>query len=188
MRMMAARSINEIEHLGPFLRRWLLPAASAAPIIRSLRSTTGNINLSGSVGSSRSALLARDEPDFFASVEPGVRALVSAFVAIGAITYTSCEGHDYGDNAPDEQHVGVLVRNDAEARQLEDMWRAAESVITPPLELGLMCHSVASEGRTIRAMDFYLTCGEGITTVDYFAGLPAASAAVTAAVLALRAK
>ena len=175
MRLMAARKVNEIDHIGAFLRRWLVPDEPVAPPSRSRRSSKGNINLAGTVGASRSALLAPTDPGFLMSVEPGVRDLVAAFVQIGAITYTSCEGHDYGGDVQDERHVGVLIRNDAEACRLERMWRTAESLVSPPLELGMMRHSVKSQGHAVRAIDFYLTCGDDVAASEYFAALAATS-------------
>jgi hypothetical protein len=180
MKIMAARGVNEIENIGEFLRRWLSPEEPERIETRSLRSMFGNINLAGSVGASRSALLSHSDNHFFDSIEPGVRDLTRAFLDLRAITYTSCEGHLYDSDTADELHVGVLVRNNDEALRFERHWDAADKLVTAPIELGIMNHSVMSRGRMVRAIDFYLLKSRDSLWSDYFAALPEATRSIAA--------
>jgi uncharacterized protein len=72
----------------------------------------GNINSTGNLGDYRGYMLARHHALFLQSIEPGVRPLISAIIAKGWITYSSCEGHQYVgfDLTPVERYVGILPR------------------------------------------------------------------------------
>ena len=169
MRDLAPRGVNRIENLGAFLRAWFGPDGDVDnPSPGSHRSRFGNINLAGDDWASESELLCFRHAAFAASIEPGVRALALAFVDLGAITYTSCEGHFYADREPDELHVGALIRNDGEADRLERQWRAMEPQVDGEFDLGIMRHAVHSHDRQIRALDFYILKSAHCSWQRYF--------------------
>ncbi|CAN5626725.1 hypothetical protein BH10PSE14_BH10PSE14_22170 [soil metagenome] len=181
MRDLAPRGVNRIENLGAFLRSWLgADNVGDSPSPASRRSRFGNINLAGDDWASESQLLPFRHAAFTESIEPGVRALAMAFVDLGTITYTSCEGHFYTDREPDELHVGALIRNDAEAGRLERLWQRMEPVVGLRFDLGIMRHAVESRDRRIRALDFYLLKPTHAVWQEYFSTRVAAAELIAA--------
>jgi hypothetical protein len=185
MRELTGREINEASGVGAFLRRWYgtdpaLTVAASEP----RRSRTGNINLAATEGSSQSAMLAAGDVRFDDFLEPGVAPLVRAAIALGWITYTSCEGHRYDDGSVDEMHIGIIARNDRERAGVERAWRAAGAfwVKTHPasaVELALSTGTLHCDGRIdLPTLDLYLCRDPDRSWDDYFAARTEAAAAV----------
>jgi hypothetical protein len=114
---------NYFAGLPQFLRRWdkkiLDPSTESA---RNRISNSGRINLEGSDGCSTARIYTRWDPEFLASLEPGVRQLTLLLIEkFNCITYSSCEGHPTSlSNKPSVRHVGVLPRDKAEFHYLVD--------------------------------------------------------------------
>src|SRR5262249_18460259 len=91
--------INRISNMENFMRSWDDPAHPKNSRRAHLRQTSyGNINKTGIPGDYGTEILSRWHPQFDAALEPGVKEIVLILVRrFGWITYSSCEGHDYGE-------------------------------------------------------------------------------------------
>lgn len=174
MRELHGNEINEATGVGAFLRRWhgIDPALSESPAAP-VRSSTGNINVGATEGSSPSVLLAPQDRDFANFIEPGVAPLVHAAIARGWITYTSCEGHSYRDGSLDELHVGLLYRDANQCASIAAAWQdvgvaMAQDRRFPAVEPALAKGSVTCDGlMDVPTLDLYLCRADGADLADY---------------------
>lgn len=123
----AQRDVNSIDDLTAFICRWDSPKkAENQPHKSFKRSPVGNINFRGEIAGSFAYPYFPDEVDFWSSIEPGVRCLVSVIISDGGfITYTSCEGHQYDSESGAECHVGIVPRK---FQELVILYRALKKV------------------------------------------------------------
>jgi len=119
------REPNSIASTRELLCSWEYPRTTVAKCFAI--SEAGNINFGGVIAGTYAHIFVPDETDFEASIEDGVRPIVLTIVRDGGlITYTSCEGHDYGStDGGSECHVGVLPRTRAELRRALKTFRYA---------------------------------------------------------------
>lgn len=109
--------INRMESLATFLECWRVRRhpdnRAKVPLAKT---EYGNINSTGILGNYDGPALSRWHPQFVDAIEPGVRELVLTLTdALGWVTYTSCEGHNYAAHIPaTERHVGILPRSEDE--------------------------------------------------------------------------
>ncbi len=189
VRFLESRGHNHSTRVDLFIRLWDTPLpdadaerlATVAPI-QQISSSFGNMNNTGTPFPSTSCLASRFHPDFESVIEPGVKAFLFA-IAIdhNLVTYTSCEGHDYrlDDRTPDERHVGVVGRDQAEHQRIVDAFTGVAVAFnacppSPAIEAALMIHSVHSGEREYPAVDLYLSKREAASWDDYFAEVDAA--------------
>lgn len=188
MIVLTPRQVNEVSNLGWVVRNWASGRVAAATDDRAPRSKFGNINIDCTPHSSRSLLLPASDGAFFTHIEPGVRRLVAAFVALGLITYTSCEGHDYDEGTPDERHVGLVIRTLDEKERVLELWNSIGTSVgglaaAQSCELGYMDHSLACGDRRVRALDLYIVKRPNAGWEGYFRDVDDMSAAVADALL-----
>lgn len=193
LRYIEPRNFNSSSKVEQFIRLWDKPLddrtrailAEKAKVTQR-RSEYGNINNAGTPYPSPSCLVNRFHPDFESVLEPGVRDLVYAVgIDHGLVTYTSCEGHDYRQTNEwnDVRHVGLIARNEAELEAVKALFervaeRAGLELSDSPIELGLMIHTVAGDGREYPAVDFFLLKRDKADWDAYFAALDEASVMV----------
>lgn len=174
--LMPRRKINRMRNVPGFIRLW----DEGKPDdrhwrYRLRRSSSGNINSTGSIGGLSAPALAHWHPQFEAGLEDGVRALVLALVCGGRwISYTSCAGHHYGDlplqNA--ERHVGLLPRSEAErdvlAAALVKIVKADQSNASDVARAGLVSTWLDDRGRNWPTIELYIAKNPERTWDEYF--------------------
>lgn len=194
IRYLQPRSHNRSDRVELFMRLWDRPLSDeemqrlgeAAPISQ-IRSDFGNLNNTGAPFPADSCLASRFHPDFVSVIEPGVKELLLT-IAIdhNLVTYTSCEGHDYRANErePDERHVGVIPRDEAEMERAVKTFEAVGEQINRALEASsveatLMAHTVSDGNRVYPALDLYLSKKAQAQWDDYFAQIDDAAERLT---------
>jgi uncharacterized protein len=117
--------INRMEDVDDFVAAWDLPSHPRnRGDIEMHRTRFGNINSTGQPGNYFGPALSRWHPRFVEAIEHGVRELVLELTGRrGWISYTSCEGHQYGglDIRPVERYVGLLPRSEVEAQSIQSL-------------------------------------------------------------------
>jgi hypothetical protein len=116
----AFASVNRVDGLIDFLRRWDHKGELNCQELRFAVADGGNINLQATPECSESLLLTRWHPSFAASIEAGVRELVMRLVTEwDCVTYSSCEGHRSSAHIPARvRHVRMVSRSKAEHLRL----------------------------------------------------------------------
>lgn len=181
VRILAAREENNFPGARQFMHRWDFfrdrPTPSALGTIRSSvkRSETGNLNIRGTNYASTSTMFISRQDGFLDVVEKGVRAWVELFaIAYDMITYTSCEGHDYGNAIPpDQRHVGIIPRSDAEYRICRDFFMAVAEHWNRTgqnhcSEAAIMEGRLRDRDADLPTLDFYLIKIQATSWADYF--------------------
>lgn len=114
--------VNKVDDLRSFMQGWDDPSHSKNSAAVDLRVTQyGNINETGIPGNYRSGILSRWHPQFYSSLEAGIKELVLVIIeCFDWITYSSCEGHCYGGLSvdPTERQIGLLPRNEKESNAI----------------------------------------------------------------------
>ncbi|HZH77345.1 MAG TPA: hypothetical protein VEY88_15050 [Archangium sp.] len=174
------RFINRLDGARELMEQWDNPRSMANRVPYSFRkSDYGNINNTGGTGELPASILPPLHPQFEQFVEAGVRDLVVVVARHHRlITYTSCEGHRYGEGGPpsSERHVGVLSRSKAEYDAVE---RAFVSVghqvnalaLTPHIHLGVLRQLLRDREAELPTLDLYLAKNTTSSWDDYFASL-----------------
>ncbi|GGR09631.1 hypothetical protein [Kitasatospora griseola] len=190
-----SRGKNEMGDVAGFVARWA-GGTGRSPQVALRTSEFGNRNSDGSpVRPSARAVVPGDgivldgEPaGWTGALEDGVRELVPALVrALGCVTYSSCQGHDYRElGLPSRtREVCVLARTAEEAdrltRELGGRLHAASAALDGPyVRVGLLredlrCRSTGSHWQCLSLL-FDRPAEAGWT--EYFAHLDAATATV----------
>ena len=173
------RLVNRMPSLSRFVARWDDPSnvENSEPVKLAL-SEFGNINQSGAPDESTGHVCTPHQSQFPACVEPGIRPMTLLLVQrFGLITYTSCEGHDYGAiGLPSvERHIGILPRSAQEAGKISELvqyacsdqvaqWRGVK-----PMWLRQWLHD---DERKIEVYDLYFVKRHDLKWGDYFSQLP----------------
>jgi hypothetical protein len=177
MRRLESRQINELSGLAGFIRRWDAEKLNARPArdVSVDRSCFGNINIGGQPKTATSHLVSKNDQDFYAFIEPGVRDWVAFFVErMGVTTYTSCEGHDYGTRGqePDERHVGIIPRSRQERDDIIDFYHSISTLTAHPYcEVSYMDHHAVQGKHRISAVDIYISKQQNADWDQYFSSL-----------------
>jgi len=176
------RSVNRFDGARALMAEWDDPQALRNRIKYPLRkSDYGNINDTGGAGELPALILTPTHPHFERFVEEGVRDLVVVLARRhGLITYTSCEGHVYGEGGPppSERHVGILPRSQAEHDAAERTFVAVgrelnARALTPHVRIALLRHTLEVHEEVLPALDLYLAKPKSSEWSDYFASLGA---------------
>jgi uncharacterized protein len=184
------RTLNRFDGARALMAEWGDPQALRNRVRYPLRkSTSGNINDTGSVGELPARILTPTHPHFERFVEEGVRALVVVLVRRhGLITYTSCEGHHYPEGGPtsSERHVGLLPRSQAEYDAMERAFIVAGRdvnalALTPHVRIALLRHTLDAGDEALPALDLYLARNKDSSWSDYFASVGPICEAITSA-------
>lgn len=148
--------------LDEFLDAW-----DATRLLQSDNSVSeiGNVNIGGDPASIEASILTKDDPEFSAAIESGVRELVTFLVdSLGCVTYSSCEGHRTTDRSDFRQrHVGVLPRCGAEQQQILQIFLDASNATTNPfVEVAIVECVLESDIRSVPCIDiiFRDNCGD----------------------------
>lgn len=115
--------INQITGLRRFLESWDNFPHNSSARVPVKKGRLGNVNLDGKSGS-LAASLTRHHPQFFESLEDGVRDLVVCLVErLGCITYSSCAGHasEDGQSILRERNVDIVPRDAEEYQVLKEL-------------------------------------------------------------------
>lgn len=133
------RHINRIDGVDVFLDSWSNPSHPSNSLRITPRSSkSGNIAVTGKAGDYRGYVLSRWHPRFADFLEPGVRDLVLLLVErFGWITYSSCEGHYYGEGSevPVERAVGIYPRSGRELRKVETRLSSSTAAVNRQLHM-----------------------------------------------------
>lgn len=175
---------NRLPHLGRFLRGWDQPNAliNFSPV-ELCKTSFGSINRGGETGKTGGDTLTRWHPEFFNSIEDGIRPLIELVIEhFDWITYSSCEGHLYEgfEVPPVPRHLGLVPRSE---RELETMRTSLEAGITEvhqtlprnPVTLELMIHTLEGDEMVRTAVDLFFRRGFQATWPTYFERLDAYS-------------
>ncbi|MFN7153721.1 MAG: hypothetical protein ACK4OE_08510 [Acidovorax sp.] len=165
------RTVNSIRCVAHLLYEWdhQLPVDAHKGFAVS---PAGNINRTGELCGTYADIFTPKESQFTASLEPGVRPLVTAITGAGFVTYTSCEGHRY-DASSSECHVGLLPRGTPELRLLLRALRMCAVGVNPYLQV---CRAAVypwylydeSNARCVPVVDLYLHQRPCIDLCNYF--------------------
>jgi hypothetical protein len=117
-------NINHITNLKAFLRAWDHPDDPFNSVeARFKTGSMGNINMSGEPRDICGPIVSKWQPNFIATIEPGVRELVSILInEFDLVTYSSCEGHNYPLSSlaqPTRRRVGILPRTEEEFEEIK---------------------------------------------------------------------
>ncbi len=174
------RLVNRLDGARDLMEQWDDPRAMANRVEYSLRkSDYGNINNAGGAGELPASILPPLHPQFEQFVEEGVRDLVVVVARHhGLITYTSCEGHRYGEGGPpsSERHVGVLSRSQAEYEAVERTFitvghEVNAFALTPHVQLELLRQVLHDREAALPTLDLYLSKSKTSSWSDYFDSL-----------------
>lgn len=117
--------INHVSGLRNFIEQWDTPPAITPRTVKLKKSNKGNINLEGSPNCDTASIFTRWHPNFWTSIEPGVKELVSVCVLdLNCITYSSCEGHTLGSDSSDYllMYISLVPRNADEYNKLSSVF------------------------------------------------------------------
>lgn len=189
IRYLPARSPNEAldiigtigawdRHKGPF------PGDAMLADLR--QGSFRNINVGGSPDGATAPTIPHWHPLFASSIEAGIREIVLHLVKeCGWITYTSCEGHDYGPEGspPAMRHVGVLPRRDDEFVRVHHYLQTVISgcaalIDAGPVSLALILQPLRDPVRSVKVVDFVFVPSKSAAWPAYFSGVDAAAARV----------
>lgn len=145
-----------------------------------------NINVEGSPYSATAPTIPHWHPLFESSIEDGIREIVLHLVKVKSwITYTSCEGHNYGSEGPPPamRHVGILPRSNDEFGQVH---RYLQTVVADcqtlndagAVSLALILHPLRDSIRSVNVIDFIFAPGKTAGWPAYFSDLDEASRTV----------
>ncbi|WP_052557635.1 hypothetical protein [Enhygromyxa salina] len=114
--------VNELKGMRALLQRWDEEDVGDDRIYPVFRGRRGHVNIDGSPDGP-SVTFTPGQPQFEEALEPGVRDLVLTLVALGGVTYSSCEGHpgDGPGTTFSGRHVGLLPRGPEQERQLSEL-------------------------------------------------------------------
>ncbi len=180
------RHPNTMLDVAGLLARWDDPTASRVAV-QVRRSAHGNINTIGQPGVHEADDLDPIHPQWRAAIEDGVWPLVDAVTSRwGAVTYDSCQGHDYPglDLAPAARRVGILPRDRGEYAAIAAALCRAVSEAAPLLEapvrvgIGRSQLTCVKTGRRIPVLDLHLEPDLRHGWPAYFAAVDQATAVV----------
>jgi uncharacterized protein len=171
--------MNRVGAVGAFIARWDAGSEADRP--------ASGVALPGRPDPEAPApMLTRAHPAFVAAVEPGVRALVLLAVdELGWISYSSCEGHELAGGRIAPRRLGILPRSFAQLQEVEAIAHEAAAAVNRgdgaarvrvcevPLESG--------DRWPLPAVDIVFAPLASAGPAAYFRDLPAASAALAAA-------
>lgn len=147
------------------------------------RNRFGNINLGGVPAGSIAPNLPPWHPLFIELIEEGVRDLVTYFVhVLDWVTYTSCEGHFYGESCrrPTARHVGILPQNSTQYESILSTINRAivdyQNEVHPQCILpGVILHKLSDEEITFNVIDLVFDRRSGTPWKYYFENVDLAS-------------
>ena len=172
--------VNRLDGAREIMEQWDNPRSMANRTEYSLRkSAYGNINKAGAPEGPPSNILPPLHPQFEQFIEEGVRDLVIVVARQhGLITYTSCEGHRYGEDGPppSERHVGVLTRSQAEydatERAFVTVGHAVNALaLTPHVHIEVSRQLLTDNDAKLPTLDLVLSKSETSSWDDYFASV-----------------
>lgn len=119
-------STNFLNNLDEFVAKWDNGDFASSNSVNEA-SDRGELNTDGTLGNTVAFVFTKNDPRFWTSVEPRVRALVKCMIQrFDCITYSSCEGHPASRDIPYKmRHVGILPRDDVEFERCLSMMKAA---------------------------------------------------------------
>jgi hypothetical protein len=180
-----ARLVNHLPSLTRFIARWDDPSnAENDQQVRLALSKFGNIKQSSASDERTGQACSPHQSQFPACIEAGIRPLTLLLVRrFGLITYTSCEGHDYGAmGLPSvERHLGILPRSATEARRVALLLpylcseRVTEQRGVKPMWIKQWLHD---DERKAEVYDLYFVKRSDLSWRDYFLQVGAASRSI----------
>ena len=166
---------NSINHLSKFIIAWDDPHHSFNHGIAAYHiSLYGNISDTDALDSYTGPVLTRWHQQFPDVIEPGIRDLVLYIVNnLCWITYSSCEGHDYGKMRvePVERYIGVISRNVREQLEIRDKFRllkqrAEASALDRAIFLEIHEHAIS--GSKMSVVDLIFRCNHDISDWSHY--------------------
>lgn len=147
----------------------------------------GNINVGGRTGGTTAPTVPAWHPSFEELLEPGIRELCLVVAReAGWITYTSCEGHDYGClGIPcSMRHIGILPRNAEEYRRIHDCLRSViartlRSFKSDSVDIGLILHQLSDFRESADVIDLVFVPAFAGSWRAYFEEIDSAYAHLT---------
>jgi len=178
---LSPREENVFNGARQFMHRWsyfknkVAPSALGSLAANVRQSAAGNLNIQGKSFAAPSVMFLPWQQGFENVVEPGIWPLVEVFThKLNFITYTSWEGHLYGQNTPiDERHIGVVPRTDAEYEVILNLFiDACRAWGTPrymsAIQPGIMENRLIDGDTVLPSLDFYLSCKNEDLSAEYF--------------------
>lgn len=168
------RRANEMSNVAHFLRKWDDPSdLGNASIDKFYVSTSGNIASTAVPGACVGHAVSQYQANFEECIEPGIRKLVLIFVQIfGWVTYSSCEGHNYGmERDSSERYVGLLPRSQSELREIYRTVKRWETLcldFSPAAKMEGVVHRLSSNGTSKIVIDVVFLKENNMSWKEYF--------------------
>lgn len=176
--------MNNLSNVAEFIKLWdKAPTVPVADIIQFKKSSLDNINYYGDLTSDAAVTVTKNDPNFYAIIEDGVRPLIKMFIDyFGWVTFSSCAGHKgFTGSMYKKRMVQLLPRNTSEEiiiiQNLNILVEKANNLLLSyenPIKLQILQEPLTGDGLQFNSIKLLFTA-DSISEEHYFQHVEAAT-------------